>query len=281
MSLAFQYRYQDFLDELHSGSHFGVFVDDTGSPGMKNTPPNLHPDRKSWVGVVVPPDQMPEVLEQFPEALEEVTREIGATEFHFVDIYNGREEFEGVDLSIRLGLFGFMTHIFATYRFPIYVQTLDPNNLAELRSRAAWPEKIPPFDLRKQEDMGLLFLLMRLKSHVERHRGDAATLARVFVDEGFKDNGRAITIPTFEKAFADGLICFAKSSSILPLQLADFAAFAMNRVQLLLGKKDLSDLDKSLMQILSPIAPNFQNIETRPISFDQWTPLDRPPTPSS
>jgi len=50
-------RYRDFLNELASGSEYGVFIDDTGSPGLQSTPPNLHPERKSWIGIVVHPDQ--------------------------------------------------------------------------------------------------------------------------------------------------------------------------------------------------------------------------------
>jgi hypothetical protein len=69
--------------------------------------------------------------------------------------------------------------------------------------------------------------------------------------------------------FVDGLICFARSSSILPLQLADFAAFALNRTQLLIGKEKLSPLDKTLLKILSPIAWNYQNIEKRVIRSEE------------
>ncbi|MEM3489058.1 MAG: hypothetical protein QXO75_05310 [Nitrososphaerota archaeon] len=43
---------------------YSVFIDDTGSPGLQSTPPNLPPERESSVGVVVHPDQMPEALEE-------------------------------------------------------------------------------------------------------------------------------------------------------------------------------------------------------------------------
>ncbi|MEM3489059.1 MAG: DUF3800 domain-containing protein, partial [Nitrososphaerota archaeon] len=57
----------------------------------------------------------------------------------------------------------------------------------------------------------------------------------------------------WKSVFANGLICFARSPSIPPIQLADFAAFALNRTQLLLGKEKLSPLDKRLLEILSSI----------------------------
>jgi hypothetical protein len=57
--------------------------------------------------------------------------------------------------------------------------------------------------------------------------GTAAQRKRV----EFKKSGAAIKIPHFERQFADGLVCFARSDAIQPIQLADFAAFALNRHQ--------------------------------------------------
>jgi hypothetical protein len=84
--------------------------------------------------------------------------------------------------------------------------------------------------------------------------------ARVFVDEGFQRSGAAIVVEPLRKVFADGLICFGRSDSILPLQLADFAAFCLNRTQLLVGRSQLKELDESFLKIITPIAWNYQNI---------------------
>jgi hypothetical protein len=46
------------------------------------------------------------------------------------------------------------------------------------------------------------------------------------------------------------------------IQLADFAAFALNRWQLLRVKEKLNEIDKTLLEILSPVAECFTNIET-------------------
>jgi hypothetical protein len=102
--------------------------------------------------------------------------------------------------------------------------------------------------------------LIRVKWHLEQQYPVEKRLARVFVDEGFKKNGAAIVIEPLEPVFANGLVCFARSDSIVPLQLADFAAFCLNRSQLLLGRSDLSDLDESFLRIIQPLAWNYQNI---------------------
>jgi len=268
-------RYQDYLNELADGRAYGIFIDDTGAPGLSDTPPNFHPERKSWVAVVVPPHHMPKVLEQFPCALQELKKEIGATEFHFADIYQGRKEFKKVNCRVRLALFEFMAHIFSLYQFPIIVQTFDPETLSDIRSRSGnkMLDRIPPFDFTKVEDMALFFLLVRLKWFMEGTPEYLRVKARVFVDEGWKSNGVAIKIPTFETVFGDGLVCFCKSSSILPIQLADFAAFALNRTQLVGGRDKRNARDCKLLQILSQVAFNYVNIEKKIISLAEEGPL--------
>ena len=262
-------RYQDFLDELALGKHHGVFIDDTGSPGLATAGLGLHPDRASWVAVIVSPIDMPEVLEQFPQALDELSRHVPSQEFHFGDIYAGRKEFRGRPIAFRLAIFEFMAKIFRTYRFPVIVQTFDPDSLAEIRRRGPFPDSVGPFNLGRPVDAALFILLLRVKWHLEDQPKPA--VARVFVDEGYKKNGTVIRIPRFKEVFADGLVCFARSSAIYPIQLADFAAFCLNRTQLLLGKAELSDLDKRLLEILSPIVWNYVNTEKFLVSFDDWS----------
>lgn len=261
-----KYALQDFLDDLSLGKKYGVFIDDTGSPGQKT--PNLHPERKSWVAVIVSPDQMPEVLKEFPGAIQELYNVIGAKEFHFSDLYSGKGEFKGVNLQARLGIIEFMAYLFNRYRFPLLVQTLDPNLLENVRKRAEGqlPKKSGPFNLTKQEDTALIFLLIRVKNYLNEKPGSCT--ARIFVDEGYKRNGISICISDWKSVFADGLICFARSSSLLPLQLADFAAWSLNRQQILMNKKNLTPLDKSLLRILSSVSWNYVNIPVVELKID-------------
>ncbi len=271
-------RYQDYITELAHGRAYGVFVDDTGSPGFVNAPPNVHPERKSWVAVIIPPSVMPEVLNQLPQALHGLREFVGADEFHFTDIYAGRGQFKSVDLQVRLAIFEFMAYIFATYRFPIIVQTFDPETLADVRSRLSdrLPDRLPPFDFTRQEDTALFFLMIRLKWFMEQTPTYPDVKARVFIDEGYKKNGICLKIPTFQSVFSDGLVSFARSSSVLPIQLADFAAFALNRMQLIGGKPERSALDNRVLQILSAAAFDYQNIEKCVVSLAERGPLIPP-----
>jgi hypothetical protein len=269
-----QLRYQDLVDQQRAGAVNGVFIDDTGSPGLRDTPGHLHPSRKSWVAVLVPREQIGEVWEQFPRALQEFHRMTGASEFHFSDIYMRRRAFKDTPLHIRLAVFGFMAQIFGTYGFPVFVQTLDPNSLKNLRLRGKFPDRIGVFDLRQHQDLALFLLLLRAKGHLKKHFHADSRTTHVFIDEGYKKNGVAIAIPTLADVFMNGLICFARSDTILPLQLADFAAFCLNRTQLLLGKQKLSELDEKLLQLIEPLAWTFQNIPQVPL--ETWFPTKAP-----
>jgi len=77
----------------------------------------------------------------------------------------------------------------------------------------------------------VFFLRLRVKKYLEAY--PAGGQARVLVDEGFKTE-RQSGYPRFERQFANGLVCFARSDAILPIQLADFAAFAPNRHQIVI-----------------------------------------------
>lgn len=250
--------------QLRTGRHYGVFIDDTGSPGLKT--PGLHEQRKSWVAVIVPPHQASEVMDQIPNALSYL-EELGIKEpeFHFTDIWAGKGEFKKLDLQQRLGIFRFMSYIFTTYQFQVLVQTFDPENGSDIKRRADWPVSLGPLKFSDHEDLALIFALLRVRMHLQAIEGGNAT-ACVVVDEGRLANGRSIVVPGLAPTFVAGAVLFASSRLVHPIQLADFAAFVMNRWQLLRVKERLSDLDKTFLEILSPVADCFINIDSVPIN---------------
>jgi hypothetical protein len=253
----------NLAQELRSGRHYGVFIDDTGSPGLIT--PGLHLQRKSWVAVIVPPHQTAEVMDQLPNALS-FLRDLGLKdpEFHFTDIWAGKGEFRKLDLQQRLGLFRFMGHIFATYGFQVLVQTFDPENATDLFSRAEWPETFGPLKFSDHGDLALIFALLRVRMHLKKIDGGGAS-ACVVVDEGRLASGKAIVLPGLAPTFFAGAVLFASSRLVHAIQLADFAAFVMNRWQLLRVKDNLSELDKTFLQIVSPIGESFVNIDSVPV----------------
>lgn len=261
-----RHEYDRVVAKLRSGRHYGVFMDDTGSPGLVT--PGLSAGRKSWVAVLVPPQQVVDVLDQFPQALA-FLQELGLNdpEFHFTDIWAGKGEFEKLDLQQRLAIFSFMAEIFSTYSFRILVQTFDPNNAKDVQDRATWPQRFGPLKFDEHADLALIFALVRIRLYL-KSLADGNATACVFVDEGRLPSGNTIVLPGLAPTFHDGTVLFASSQLVLPIQLADFAAFVMNRWQLLRVRSELSDLDKTFLEIVTPIAENFVNIDT--VAIHGW-----------
>ncbi len=249
----------NFADELKSGKYFGVFIDDTGSPGLDT--PGLNMNRKTWVAIIIPPHQMPEVMEQLSGALSYL-KEMGIhdPEFHFKDILQGKGDYKKVDLRVRLAIFRFMAHIFTQYKFPALVQTFDPINSLDVLASSNFPKSFGPLQFDKHDDLALIFLLLRVRRYLQQQTGVSKT-ACVVVDEGRLKDGQAILLPGLDPEFLYGGILFASSRKVKPVQLADFAAFALNKWQLLRVKPNLNDIDKTLLDIFSPIAESFINVE--------------------
>lgn len=256
-------RYQDMIDSQRNGEVNAVFIDDTGSPGLMNTPSHLDPERKSWVGVIIPKTKISEVWHEMPGVIKEVNKWSEVRELHFTDIYQGKKEFKNISDDKRLGIFAAFAHIFYTYEFPVYVQTLDSKSLRNIQERAPFPDKLGPFNLKRPYDTALFILLIRIKAFLEGLNNIHNQTTHVFIDEGYKKNGIGIRIPFDTHVFYKDLICFAKSDRILPLQLADCAAFCMNRQQILIGKHPLSNFDIKFLQLIEPMVNNFRNLDKK------------------
>jgi hypothetical protein len=259
------------LEELGAGQRCGVFIDDTGSPGTQPTQSGPHAERATWVAVVIPPSQMPEVLDQMPRAVDGLNELVGASEFHCVDIFQGEKQFENVDLQKRLSILAFLARIFSLYGFPIFVQTFDPINLSGVHEHLQGLRnlRLGPFDFSKPKDAALFFLLVRIREYLLKERQSPDHLASAFIDERFKGSDRALVLPPWKDVFADGLLHSNSSALVLPLQLADFAAYALNRQQILLGRSKLSPLDQTLLGIFATASLQFQNIPTVKIKLSE------------
>ena len=248
------------LESLKFGRYCGVLIDDTGSPGLQSRLPPLDPDRKTWVGVVVNPEQARSTVETMSALTRELKRSVGADEFHSKDVYGGKGRYNGTSIAERLVLFKVVAEVFRQYSFPIYVQTVDPRILANLHTRGFPQAKLGIFDLNSNEGMALLLLLMRLKKHIDEQQGIEPAPAQVFIDEGMRRAGVTFAIPGWENTFAEGKVRFVRSSEANLVALADFAAFVLNRQKILLQKDRLSELDLEFLRATSEAKLNFKNI---------------------
>lgn len=252
-----------------------VVIDETGNPGQSTGSKYLLSDRKSWAAVILSPAQFADAAVQLPLAIEELARICGGNEFHMTDIYRGHKSFKGVPAEQRLGAIAFLAHIFSQYRYPIIFQTLDSVG-ANSFSSPHFQQKLGSLDLQKHDELALWMLLLRIKDFVKEN-GYASPLYAV-IDEGEKwKDSRSIdlTETVNEPAAFAGQKLYSRNSQGFPLiQLADFAAFAINRQQWLmtLPITKLTDFDHEFLRILSAAPLNTVNIPQVTINLNTWRP---------
>ncbi|MFC1761191.1 hypothetical protein ACFL6U_03825 [Planctomycetota bacterium] len=251
-----------------------IVIDDSGTPGQVAESMYLHPERKTWVAVLMTHCQIEEVCAQLPGALDELKSQTGANEFHFMDIYRGSGRFASVSFERRLAFFAFMQHIFTQFMFPVLVQTFDPVDLRDLKTRFAIPKKVGPFNTKHPSDAALLFLLLRIKRYLERHPNDFVLPGYVVLDEGFRPSGRSIEISTWGDVLQRSSIYTARSEIFLPIQLADYAAFCVGRCQWLLSKEKRSRSDDVFFPIIADLRANIVNLSEMIVDLGDWKPDD-------
>lgn len=243
-----------------------VAIDDTGSPGCKITSRFLHEKRKSYVAMILNPQERKYAQEQFEGCLDFLKNELGKTEFHFADIYNRRGEWKDVNEKTVLAIFSAFAEIFRNFRCPFIVQTCDPNFFRNNGIIIKGKIRIDGLDLYKYEDFALFFLLMRCKWFLLER--DYRLPADFVIDEGRYKNGHNQKSILLKGIASNDQFVFRSSQDFILLQLADFAAFCLNRMQHLLVKgRKRTKFDEEFLKIISHANLNFVNIEK--VEFDE------------
>lgn len=251
-----------------------MLIDDGGTPGQISDSEALDPSRKTWVATILTPDQVAEVASQIAATLELLEELTGAKEFHFHQIYGGRGPFKTIDVKKRVGLMGFMAHIFRSSMFTVIAQTFDDRFVAEFRSKAPLPDRVGRFDFQKPSDLALFWLLFRVKNHLLENMQEFALPAYCVVDAGFIKAGQFFEIPSWGHVYEGSGFFSADSVEFPALQLADYAAFAFTRSQWLLGKSNRSRVDDAFLQILADIRLNVVDVPEVSIDPRSFGPRD-------
>jgi len=208
-----------------------------------------------------------------PHALQGLRQNIGAAEFHFADILSGKG-LRSVPYEIRLQAFQLMAEIFAIQRYPILVQTISPDNVREHEEILSAIRVVGPFDLKKPADWSLVFLLWQLGSYFKSHHSEFNAPPVLFVDEGRFRAGKGVILRPLLEFAAHHAIFFRSSTEMTFLQLADFAAFSVNRIQWLLAKENRTSKDELLLNILLQAELNVVNLPKIRIDLTRWRVTD-------
>lgn len=222
----------------------GIFIDDTGISGNSTNSKYDTSDRKTWLAVIIDKSIIVDRNLQMRELIADFSKIYKTSEFHFTDIYNGRNKFKSVDYELRMKVFWEFAHILRIERFPMFIQSFTSKDI--LRNKIVIDSKqvfIDNFNLAKVSDFSLYFLLLRLKKYLLENKH--LIPVDIFIDEG-KQKKDTCSKCSLLKNIAQGNKIHFKDSKDEPLiQIADFAAFTINRVRWInsLNLKNQKDLE--------------------------------------
>ncbi|MGM0743177.1 MAG: DUF3800 domain-containing protein [Pseudomonadota bacterium] len=223
----------------------GIYVDDSGNPGVDSGSMHLSKTRKSWTAVIVPPSAAKDCSFVMDTFLQGIADDYGANELHFTEIFSGRGVWEKVKIEDRIQIFRQMSSILSK-RVPLPIvhvttsqETLNDHAETVGRFRADpkqfWNMSVP--------HIGFLRMCIEVADYVREMREDGHPDFKnplpVFADEGLAVAGVSIRLPNWEDVIAGPLVNFAASQDVAGIQIADFAAFTIARTQWTVAQRKL------------------------------------------
>lgn len=232
----------------HMKKHL-IVIDDTSSPGNFNETRFLKEDRKTLVAVFIN-GEMREIIENvLSEILSILNAEFGITELHFTDLVNKKNEYKNLDNEDVFGILEKICILFSEIYLPFFVQTVHQNTLKENGIYINGKVIFDKLDLNKNEDNCLLLLLNKLKIFLNKEfQGETIEFV---MDEGRKKNGQGETFQILENLAENCQISFRSSNDFLLLQVADFFAYSVNRMQTTIVKEKRTEFDKTIITHIS------------------------------
>lgn len=209
----------------------GIYIDDSGTTGQVSGSRFSSPNTKSWYAVVFTPSNRVLANAFIHDCLKDLKKDYNANEFHFKDVYNGKNEFKDIPLDVRFNILEEFAGFFKKYQFPIVCQSFSPdeytrNNLV----KGTDIQKIDDFNLNNYSDFCLYHLLLRIKSHIV-DLNICPKPFEIIVDQDGKKVNVSRTVNLFDNDLVNRQIQYKSSEDEYLIQLVDFAAFCLNRVK--------------------------------------------------
>ena len=249
-----------------NGDYSSVWMDDSGMPGAQRQSHYLTPDHAIWVAVIMKRDVVRSLVGEFYELWRVALEKTGASELHFNDIYMGRREFKAISTDTRMNILWQTGELLIRYKVPIVVSAMDSQRVAHWRRFfGISKERLGPFDITSPRDCALLDLTMEVASVLTSLKHAQRDSAICIADAGIIKPNMSVRLPgAIWNAFRDNQVAFADSKLVLPLQLADFAAFAVARNQWIMHKPDRKEEENDLIFLLSNVLQYAHNVQHSP-----------------
>lgn len=243
-----------------------IAIDDTYGSNVPTGSKYVTENRKTHVAVCFKDDDVGDIRKEVRNFLSEINVKfkLSATEFHFVEVLNKKNEWKKLPADERLGIFEFFAKMYERYRWPIHVQTIDDRTLSD-HGMTIGGKIGTELDLSKRADLSLLFLLIKIKLEYKA----AAPPITLFLDEGRRPPGTAFGKCVFPDWPAPYKGQYASSRAEPLLQLADFFAYCINRSTYLATKNDRSVSDDQLLALVTGMEMSSPDLKrfSLPVGF--------------
>lgn len=214
-----------------------IYVDDSGNPGADSGSDFLPSSRKSWTAVIVPSVVADKVRVAMDIFLGGVQLDFGADELHFTESWSGRGLWKGVAVEKRAEMINIMARLMDGFSLPVVHQTVSEQTLDDHPDfrRSLVGERAGDWKLDDISHFGLLLLCSTVSKHVREMKAAGPREFNLpfplFVDEGLMLAGGNRKLPNWADVIAGPKACFRRSTEVPGIQLADFAAIIITRVQ--------------------------------------------------
>lgn len=244
-----------------------IYIDDTGTPGIKSKSVYDTVDKKTWMALILNSEQKSEAEIQMKGCIQLLKEEFNASEFHFTDIYSGKNEFKNITLEKRMGIFKAFAEIFRQMKYPMLIQTFTSDDILRNRFLIEGKNiKIDNFRLSDTGDFALFFLLFRIKKYLVETK--VSLPVEIIIDEGRQKKNTTQKCDLLKGYLYNDVLSYRSSSSDHLLQLIDYAAFFMNKVRWIQTNDKKTDLDYELLRIAERADFNILNVVKQKIHFD-------------
>lgn len=226
-----------------------IVIDDTGSPGNFNETRFLKEDRKTLVAVFIHAELRGPLEKMLSQILNELKEKSPITELHFKDLINKNNEFSDFKNEDIIKIIDNISDLFAQFKLPYFTKTTHKKTLLENGIRIQGKLIVDNLNLNKNEDNSLYSLILELKKFIiDNFSGQEI---EIIMDEGRKKKNQTEEFEILKEITKNNIITYKSSSEYLLLQVADFFAYGINRMQTTVAKENRTDLDKTLLALFS------------------------------
>lgn len=207
-----------------------IYIDDTGTAQTRSSFKYDTSMSTSWCAVLFDDRVFSEASAFMKKELAELDRFIGLDEFHFTEIFNNKGKYrtENIDWEDRLNIFLDFAAFSAENQFPVFIQTFGEDDYARINLKNDETYVVENFKVSDYKDFSLCALLFQVRFFLDSHPEYSAPY-RIIIDEGKQKKGSTQRCSIFGDRLEHRQIVYKSSSDDSLLQLADFAAFTLNR----------------------------------------------------